>query len=509
MRSLRLLLCLLAAADAVLPPPRQRQPAALRPSVSSGRPAPLLAAAAGREAERTPTPTYGELAAFGGPTLAIWLLQPVLSLIDSSFVGISGGGALNTVSQLAAIGPGIAWIDSTTYLMNFLGIATTSLYATALAKRNPATARTTLSHAIVISIYFGLLLFVAQFALAPAVIRQLCGAAVDSVPYGITYSRVRAIASLVALPTIVVQAAMLTRRDSVTPLLAVVYGGLANVVGDILLVTVMKKGLLGAAIATTLSQFVALYYLVGRSVRAMGATPSAASAAKYWPPRRSGAYAPAPHARGLLARLRVEVPGRRDVRAFLSFCGPLFLIMCFKAFLWSFTTYAAGSSGASTLAAHQITINVFLCFVIFGDVFSQIAQTYVPALSSSQPGAAAGDGAVQSLLRRVARVCVAAGATNAALSLLAMRYGRLLLTRDASVLAGLQQAAPFLALGILPHSLMALCEGTLLATRDQAFHSLTYLLSGSLFLVGMSAVRDRALGLKVRHRTSPSRTHDI
>ena len=436
-------------------------------------------------------PTYGELVAFGGPTLAIWMLQPILSLIDSSFVGISGGGSINTVSQLAAIGPGIAWIDSTTYLMNFVGIATTNLYATALSEKSPAAARTTLSHAIVISAYFGVLLFVAQFALAPVVIRQLCGAAVDSVPYGVVYSRVRSIASLVALPTIVVQAAMLTRRDSITPFVAVIYGGLANILGDIWLVTVLKKGLLGAAIATTFSQFVTLYYLVHRSVRSMH--QEAKAMVKYWPPRRSGVYAQ----RGLLARLGVEVPRWRDMRAFLAFCGPLFFIMCFKAFLWSFTTYAAGSAGASTLAAHQITINLFLCFVIFGDVFSQIAQTYVPTFYNYNLAAAPGNGAVYSLLQRVVRVCASMGVLNAALSLLAMSHGRLLLTRDASVLAGLQQAAPFLALSVLPHSCMALCEGTLLATRDQKFHSLTYLLSGALFLLGMSAVRNGAMGLRV------------
>jgi hypothetical protein len=45
-------------------------------------------------------------------------------------VGISAG---TTVVQLAAIGPGVAWIDSSSYLFQFMGIATTSLYVAALS----------------------------------------------------------------------------------------------------------------------------------------------------------------------------------------------------------------------------------------------------------------------------------------------------------------------------------------------------------------------------------------
>jgi len=61
--------------------------------------------------------------------IGIWLLQPILSLIDTSVVGIN---KMSTVAQLAALGPGVAWIDSTSYLFQFMGIATTSLYVNAL-----------------------------------------------------------------------------------------------------------------------------------------------------------------------------------------------------------------------------------------------------------------------------------------------------------------------------------------------------------------------------------------
>ena len=56
-------------------------------------------------------------------------MQPILSLIDTSVVGVN---KLSTVEQLAALGLGVAWIDPTSYLFQIMGIATTSLYVNAL-----------------------------------------------------------------------------------------------------------------------------------------------------------------------------------------------------------------------------------------------------------------------------------------------------------------------------------------------------------------------------------------
>jgi len=64
-------------------------------------------------------PTIRELMILGFPILGIWLLQPILSLVDSSILGLSPSV---TVSELASLGPGIGFIDSTLYMFQFLGI---------------------------------------------------------------------------------------------------------------------------------------------------------------------------------------------------------------------------------------------------------------------------------------------------------------------------------------------------------------------------------------------------
>ena len=131
-------------------------------------------------------PTDKELLVFGLPTLAVGLLQPVLSLIDTSVVGICKS---STVTQLAALGPGIAWIDSSSYLFYFMAIATNSLYVTALSNGNEQYSREVISHALVLSFVIGLGLFFIQYFFAHNMISFFAGIATDTIPYGVTYAK--------------------------------------------------------------------------------------------------------------------------------------------------------------------------------------------------------------------------------------------------------------------------------------------------------------------------------
>lgn len=77
-------------------------------------------------------PTTRQLLKFYVPCLALWISGPLLSLVDTSFVGLSAaseGGA----TQLAALGPATTFIDGSLYLFAFLNVATTNLFASARA----------------------------------------------------------------------------------------------------------------------------------------------------------------------------------------------------------------------------------------------------------------------------------------------------------------------------------------------------------------------------------------
>ena len=80
-----------------------------------------------------PTPTLQDFRKFALPCLALWVSGPLLSLVDTSFVGLSGS-ASESAKQLAALGPATTFFDGATYLFAFLNVATTNLYSSARAR---------------------------------------------------------------------------------------------------------------------------------------------------------------------------------------------------------------------------------------------------------------------------------------------------------------------------------------------------------------------------------------
>lgn len=458
--------------------------------------------------EHKEVPKTSELIRFALPTLGIWLLQPILSLIDTSVVGISKSA---TIAQLAALGPGIAWIDSTSYIFQFMGIATTNLFANALSEKNEKKCEKVLSHSTFTALLFGIILFLIQFGFAGQAITTLSGTATDSISYGITYSRIRALAAPFALPTIVAQAAFLAAKDAVTPLKAVLVGAVVNLVGDLLLVTFGNMGLTGAAIATALSQVagaVFLFYKVFQQVAEKN--------------KKEKNNYPGKGVKSTWATLKEKVsfPNVSEIKSFLSFCGPLFAVLLVKMFLWTYTTYACSAAGAIDLAAHQISINLFLFFCIFGDVVSQLPQTFLPYYlksavkpSSEEPSLGepqdemANDtgkvkvasfpalNSVHEIVKKVLLISGTIGLSNGLFYQIINRYGYTLFTNSAEIMSRMTAAAGLLSLAVIPHCMALGIEGILIAFRDFKFHSSLYFLFGAVFVVYQSIVRMNKWGI--------------
>ena len=72
-----------------------------------------------------------------------------------------------------------------------------------------------------------------------------------------TYLMIRALSMPTFLLMGVLQSALLGMKDSVTPLKAILYSTIVNVLGDFFLVSHLGMGLKGAAIATTAAQWAA------------------------------------------------------------------------------------------------------------------------------------------------------------------------------------------------------------------------------------------------------------
>ena len=75
------------------------------------------------------------------PCLALWVVGPLLSLVDTAFVGLSGETA-QSAGQIAALGPATTFFDGATYLFAFLNVASTNLYSSARAQYGEQDANT-------------------------------------------------------------------------------------------------------------------------------------------------------------------------------------------------------------------------------------------------------------------------------------------------------------------------------------------------------------------------------
>ena len=96
-----------------------------------------------------------------------------------------------------------------------------------------------------------------------------------------------------------------------------------------------------------------------------------------------------------------------------------------KAFSWSYTTYACSPFGPVNLAAHQIALNIFCIFAIFGDAVSQISQTYLPQFfgSSQTTRAMYEDG--KSIIKNIMKISLSLASFNSVFAFLSVsKYGQ-------------------------------------------------------------------------------------
>lgn len=197
------------------------------------------------------------IAAFVGPSIGIWVAGPLLSIVDTSVIGLS------STRDLAALGPATSLCDSSSYLFSFLAVAATSLVARSVAAGSPEQAQAALSATLSTAAWSGAALGAALIVIAPSAMALYTGDAAGllAAPAAV-YVRIRALGMPFAVAQGVAQAGFLASKKTRMPLLTVALAAAANLVGDLLLCYGLGLGLAGAAWATTLSQALAAVVIV-------------------------------------------------------------------------------------------------------------------------------------------------------------------------------------------------------------------------------------------------------
>jgi Na+-driven multidrug efflux pump len=221
----------------------------------------------GKPASKIVAPRVSKILKFAIPAIGVWLCGPLLSLIDTSTVGLLAG-----TTQQAALNPACAVTDYAALLIAFLFTGTTNMVASAREVEStlPGRPQTTkaLIGAIQLSSYVGAGLGAVLFVFARPLLRAIIGndgispAVFDA---ALKYVRIRAIGMPAAAVIGSAQAACLGMQDIRSPLYVLAAAAVVNFIGDMIFVgssNPLLGGAAGAAWATVFSQFAAVTFFI-------------------------------------------------------------------------------------------------------------------------------------------------------------------------------------------------------------------------------------------------------
>lgn len=433
---------------------------------------------------------------FAIPAIGVWLCSPLLSLIDTSAVGLLSG-----TDHQAALNPAVAITDYAALLIAFMYTGTTNLVASSQeADRNlddkPKAAKyliTSIKLATFVGSGLGAILLLFGKPLLTAIIGN------DSISpivfsTALKYVRIRAIGMPAAAAIGTFQAACIGLQDIKSPLYVLLAAALVNLIGDTVFVGLKHAwigGAAGAAWATVLSQYVALAlalkWLTTKSAnskshdssqtifggKVKAALSSTLEKAKKTKSTKKKSDNTPFSTRGFLQnRLKkrdiLSMPSREATSDFLPYILPVTTTQVGRVSGYVAMAHVVSSSlGTASMAAQQIILSVFYCLCPIADSLNLTAQGLIPpifAKDKSMERAAS--------LKKTTREFVQAGAIFGLLKMVLVSFIPLLcrfFTADVNVISQVTTCVPFLMLSFVVHGIICAAEGILLGQSDLAF----------------------------------------
>lgn len=490
-----------------------------------------------------PTPSVGKILKFAVPAIGVWLCSPLLSLIDTSAVGVLSG----TVQQ-AALSPAVAVTDYAALLIAFLYTATTNMVASAQESDRgtidkPRSAKMMIG-AMRMSTYVGAGLGAIIFAFARPLLRAIIGNdAISPAVFAaaMKYVRIRALGMPAAAILGSTQAACLGMQDIRSPLYVLAAAAIVNFFGDMVFVGHSNPwigGTAGAAWATVLSQYVAVAFFVKWLCGKAAEKPSEKApevmnlsdailemTTKPTVKDRNGKsrLRNAMESLKLNSRRKTRVPQHKtkninsneaddsfSTRGFLQnrFSMVELLKMPTEETRKEFTPYivpvtttqvgrvsgyvamahvVASSLGMTSMAAQQVIVSIFYCLCPIADSLSLTAQSFVPAISDREASVEKAAAMKKVSLNFLKAGAVFGGAMMAAVSGIPLLTG--FFTSDQAVIHLVNSVVPLLLVFFGVHGIVCGSEGLLLGQKD-----LGYL--GKMYGAFFAAVPYMMMGVK-------------
>ena len=283
-----------------------------------------------REIFRLAVPALGTLAA-----------DPVVSLVDTAYVGQLGK------TPLGALGVAVAVFSVSFFLFNFLAYGTTPLIAGAVARDDKEEAGRLTMGALALGVGIGVAMMIVLELFAEPVLRVM-GAQKDLLADASTYLRIRVLGMPAVLLATVAHGVFRGYQDTKTPLWVTGSISVFNLVLDPILIFGFDWGLAGAAWATTVAQWLGASIFIWL----------------FW--RRRERFS-----------LSVSWPGFAALRPLLG--AGRALVIRSGALLSAFTlaTAVATRQGDEIVAAHQVAVQLWIFLALVVDALAIAGQALV------------------------------------------------------------------------------------------------------------------------------------
>ncbi|MGA9597155.1 MAG: MATE family efflux transporter, partial [Acidimicrobiia bacterium] len=303
-------------------------------SVSAEDPTPSRQPVTGRDLDR-------EIFRLAIPALGTLAADPLVSLVDTAFVGRLG------LVALGSLGVAVAVFSVSFFLFNFLAYGTTPLVAGALAAGDRDRAGRLTIGALVLGVGIGAAAAVVLEILAGPIL-SVMGARADLLSDASVYLRIRALGLPAVLLATVAHGVFRGYQDTKTPMWVVGSVSLFNLILDPVLIFGLGWGLAGAAWATTAAQWIGALVFVELLRR-----------------RRAG------------FSLQVAWPGLTGLRPLVG--AGRALVIRSGALLGALTlaTAVATRQGDEVVAAHQVAMQLWLFLALVVDSLAIAAQALV------------------------------------------------------------------------------------------------------------------------------------
>ncbi|KAL7455151.1 hypothetical protein ACHAWC_006710 [Mediolabrus comicus] len=381
------------------------------------------------------------------PALGIYLMNPLLSNIDNSFVGRTVGKA-----GLAALSPATLCIDQALYLFSFLSRATTGLASRAYANAsntsgsdgttgNVGAARDAASPALTVSLICGVALTLLYTFRTSSLLEILN---VDPVlrASASSYIHWRGVSAWAAMAQSVLLSLFMVTRDVITPLKIISCAAVLNIFGDALFcVWPIRGGCGGAAAATACATLISSFWMV-KTLRKKKLLPA------------------------------LRIPKKNELAALGEFMGPLLAITLTRMSGFMNMQRRAMTLGVTALAGYQLCMNLLIFFVLFGEPLSQLGQTKLPGLIENENSREA-----MATLRSILMLSVFSAVGVGLTAYCTSTFGPALFSSDLGVQAVAKGAAPQLFLAVSMCIMGIAIDGAMMASRDFGFMLITGIVS--------------------------------